>query len=317
MKSKLLRYACFLLAFLLSGFVSSAQGELSVTQHNTQEISEIQSIADQAIAHEFPFEPKLYECVVTVIGKNEYQLNYHWKRSDFEIFSVLVRPDKQLEISFNSEHTLNDYYRHLRRVFDGFFRNWSVEDKAWFADILPAHLLLDQYREHTLHPDWSWEMPSFAITIMAHAHGIPDSGAIPQDKAYELAENFARKYLGDAEKDIYGSTVSTFYYTDDNSKPKWVFRFYKGSIRLTEVWLDAHSGNPSQTSRDAAFQTCKKWLIDQRMMDEATIDSFIWASYLQNNGVGEGIWVFKVLLSNLKEPIELRVSDTTGLLLSK
>ncbi len=289
---------------------------MEVTQLNTKEISEIQSKAEQAIAYEFPFDSKLYECVVSELGQKEYQLSFKWSKSEFIVFSVLVSPENQPKVTFNSEHTLDEYYRHLCQVFDGFYRNWSVENKAWFADILPAHLSLDQFRANALHPEWVWEMPSFAILITAHVHGIPDSSALPQDKAYTIAETFARKYMGDAESDIHGSTVSTYYFIDQISKPKWVFRFYNGSIRLTEVWLDAYSGNPSNLSRDAAFQISKQWLLDQKRMNESTIDTFIWSSYLFTNEIGEDVWVFKVLHSNLKEPIELWVSDTTGLLLS-
>lgn len=241
MKKISLLLSCIL---LLSFCCSSGAEELQFTEGTVADpwFDEAQRLAEDAIRADYPFERALYDCTGYRNADESLLFEYSWCQSTEVIFSATVDLDGSIEVMYNDLYSLDNYYDELCLIYKGLFRNWPIEDKAWFASILPAHCTLENFRVLWKHPEWAAPEIHFSQPILMHHHGIPDEKAIPEKKALQLAKDaLVQTAQADLEK-LNACIISTYYYLDQPNQPQWVFQFWARSKKLNEVWLDAYTG---------------------------------------------------------------------------
>jgi len=229
---------------LLSFCCSSGAEEIQFTEGTVADpwFDEAQRLAEDAIRADYPFDRALYDCTGYRNADESLLFEYSWCQSTEVIFSATVDLDGSIEVMYNDLYSLDNYYDELRLIYKGLFRNWPIEDKAWFASILPAHCTLENFRVLWKHPEWAAPEIHFSQPILMHHHGIPDEKAIPEKKALQLAKDaLVQTAQADLEK-LNACIISTYYYLDQPNQPQWVFQFWDKSQKINEVWIDAYTG---------------------------------------------------------------------------
>ena len=241
MKKFVVLLSCIL---LLAFCCSSSAEEILFVEDNVADprFNEAQQLAEDAIRADYPFERALYDCTGYRKADGSLLLEYRWCQSTEVIFSVRIGLDGSVEVTYNDSYSLDNYYDELRWIYKGLFRNWPIEDKAWFASVLPAHCTLENFRVLWKHPEWAAPEIHFAQPILTHHHGIPDEKAIPEDTALQLAKDVLVQEAQVDLKKLNDCIISTYYYLDQPNQPQWVFQFWARSKKFNEVWMDAYTG---------------------------------------------------------------------------
>ena len=225
---------------LLAFCGSSCAEEIGFAEDTTTNprFDEARQLAEDAIRADYPFDPTLYDCTGSRKADGSLMLEYRWCQSMEVIFSSKVTSDGAVEVTYNDSYSLDNYYDELRWIYKGLFRNWPIEDKAWFASVLPAHCTLEKFRVLWKHPEWAVPEIHFAQPILMHHHGIPDEKAIPENTALQLAKDaLVQTVQTDLEK-INACMISTFYYLDQPNQPQWVFQFWARSKKCMRFgWM--------------------------------------------------------------------------------
>lgn len=210
--------------------------------------------AESAIQEIYPYNSRLYRSTADRLPDGGTQLTFCWIGSETPIFIVKVSANNICEVTYNDAYSAEEYYDGLRWKLDGLFRNWSITDKAVFAEVLPDLCELEEYRQLRKYPRYLPTEPYFSASILQHQYSIPDEDALPQEVALSRAQSaLASQYhVGDAEMNDY--TICPYYYVDQPENPLWVFRFWKRTSLLYKVSVDPYSGDVAVLEPEAIIQ---------------------------------------------------------------
>ena len=162
--------------------------------------------------------------------------------SEWDAF-VREKAEDIVATKFTSEYGINDYYEDCLEEY-GIFRYWTIEQKNWFAGLLPHLIEAENERLETYHPGWANSMP-FADSILNWRYGVLQPDYISEESARGKALEFL---LNDCGKDCSQDQLSVNLYTGhwkmgQFPAPFWVLRFYDKTKEDAEVWINALTGS--------------------------------------------------------------------------
>lgn len=218
---------------------------------HAEPMTDAEAAADAAAAALYPFDRTVLDCTSAVQADGTVLVAYSWQHAGQPVIRVIVS-GSGCEVGYDESYTVDRYYDELVRGRGGPFRLWPLEDKAWFSAVLPLYQAMEDAHMRMEHPDWGAQNNLLVRNITAHAHGLPDAQAIPQEDALRQAKEWLVREKGvDADR-LDAMTVCPYYYADFASEPYWVFRFWEGVKQRHEVWLQAYTGEmPRMTQEEA------------------------------------------------------------------
>lgn len=275
--------------------------------------TDLRQAAEAEIAAQYPFDAALYDCVESVEESGPV-LHFRWHGMEQDIFTAAATDAGAFEIAYHSEISLDDYYDWLCREKDDSFRFWTIQEKAQFAALLPAHRELEAFRQTYGHPEWHACPVLLAESILMHHQSLPDESAIPEDAALAAAKAHLIESGRSTEDALAQLRVAAYYFDDSMSDQQtsygqWVFRFYDRAKAEYTVWMDAHTGAFSRMQEKDAEALARQRLCELMHMSAADADSLVLYAYFVQTS--QPYWIFRALCPNLPIP-DVLVDDATG-----
>lgn len=266
--------------------------------------------AEQAIEAEYPFCSELYDCTVQFTQKDA-QLLFCLKQSEKIIYEVIISADSNCCVIYHDDYSLDDYWDDLIRQRGQHFAFWSVEDKYWFASILPELVHLQTFRDTHDHPEWLPHISKFVYGIKAHTYSLPKENELSEEQAIRIARDAAVR-TGEIVPSVLINARTASYFYRDEDVAQWRIGFFSSETAnpIGTIWVNAISGEACYMLEEKAITLAREALIASGKVQEFHVARRSFDAHYY--GGSTPFWQIVNLTEAPAVQMEVTVNDQTG-----